>query len=71
MRKLIFISILILLIGCGTFQLTTLNHDPLYHIPDSNIQVEVLDTEFDLDIITLNSHRTKTIVGIFKIECLD
>jgi len=48
MRKLIFISILILLIGCGTFQLTTLNHDPLYHIPDSNIQVEVLDTEFDV-----------------------
>ena len=47
MRKLIFISILILLIGCGTFQLTTLNHDPLYHIPDSNIQVEVLDTEFE------------------------
>jgi hypothetical protein len=46
MRKLITLLVLgLLMTSCGTFQFTTLNHDPMY--PDQ-MKVDVIDNEFQL-----------------------
>jgi hypothetical protein len=45
MRNILTLLFVLLLSSCGTFQLTTLNHDPMY--PDE-LKVDVIDNEFQL-----------------------
>ena len=47
--KLICIIVLTLsLNSCATFHLSTLNHDPVYTVEGSDVQVDVIDNEFEL-----------------------
>jgi len=48
MRKLILFIGLLLLTGCASFQLSTLNHDPIYSIEGSDTEVKVIKNEFEL-----------------------
>ena len=47
MRKLLFI-ILLSLSSCASFQISTLNHDPIYSIEGSDAEITVIDNEFEL-----------------------
>ena len=47
--KLICIIVLALsLNSCATFHLSTLNHDPVYTIEGSDVEIDVIDNEFEL-----------------------
>ena len=47
--KLICIIVLTFsLNSCATFHLSTLNHDPVYTVEGSDVQVDVIDNEFEL-----------------------
>ena len=47
--KLICIIVLALSFNsCATFHLSTLNHDPVYTVEGSDVQVDVIDNEFEL-----------------------
>ena len=49
MRHLIYILWVLLLTSCGTtYQISTLNYDPIYGPDDTEIEVDVIDNEFEL-----------------------
>ena len=49
MRHLIYILWVLLLTSCGTtYQLSTINHDPIYASDGTEIQFDVVDNEFQL-----------------------
>ncbi len=49
MRHLIYILWVLLLTSCGTtYQLSTINHDPIYAPDGTQIQFDVVDNEFEL-----------------------
>ena len=49
MRHLIYILWVLLLTSCGTtYQLSTINHDPIYTSDGTEIQFDVVDNEFQL-----------------------
>ena len=49
MRHLIYILWVLLLTSCGTtYQLSTINHDPIYASDGTEIQYDVVDNEFQL-----------------------
>ena len=48
MRKLLLVVSVLLLTGCASFQLSTLNHDPVYSIEGSDTEVKVIKNEFEL-----------------------
>jgi len=47
MKKLLFI-ILLSLSSCASFQISTLNHDPIYVIERSDAEINVINNEFEL-----------------------
>ena len=49
MKKVtVLLVLLVLLTGCASFQLSTLNHDPVYSIEGSDTEVKVIKNEFEL-----------------------
>ena len=49
MRNLLILIFASLLTSCGsTYKLSTLNHDPNYYIEGTDVQVDVIDNDFDL-----------------------
>ena len=48
MNKSLFLLLVLLLTGCASFQVSTLNHDPIYAIEGSDAEVTVIDNEFEL-----------------------
>jgi hypothetical protein len=46
MRNLLILIFASLLTSCGsTYKLSTLNHDPNYHIEGTDVQVDVIDND--------------------------
>ena len=45
MKKLLLV---LLLTGCASFQVSTLNHDPIYSIEGSDAEITVINNEFEL-----------------------
>ena len=48
MNKSLFLLLVLLLTGCATFQVSTLNHDPIYSIEGSDAEINVINNEFEL-----------------------
>ena len=48
MNKSLFLLLVLLLTGCATFQVSTLNHDPIYTIEGSDVEINVINNEFEL-----------------------
>ena len=49
MRHLIYILWVLLLTSCGTtYQLSTLNYDPIYGSDGTEIKIDTIDSEWDL-----------------------
>ena len=48
MKKLLFLLLTLTLTGCATFQVSTLNHDPIYSIEGSDAEIVVINNEFEL-----------------------
>jgi hypothetical protein len=48
MKVFKLLLILTLLTGCASFQVSTLNHDPIYTIEGSDAEITVIDNEFEL-----------------------
>jgi len=48
MNKSLFLLLVLLLTGCASFQISTLNHDPIYSIEGSDAEITVIDNEFEL-----------------------
>jgi len=48
MKKSIFLLLVLLSTGCATFQVSTLNHDPIYAIEGSDAEINVINNEFEL-----------------------
>ena len=48
MNKSLFLLLVLLLTGCATFQVSTLNHDPIYSIEGSDAEITVINNEFEL-----------------------
>ena len=48
MNKSLFLLLVLLLTGCASFQVSTLNHDPIYAIEGSDAEITVIDNEFEL-----------------------
>ena len=48
MKKSLFLLLILLLTGCATFQVSTLNHDPIYVIEGSDSEIDVINNEFEL-----------------------
>jgi hypothetical protein len=48
MKKSLFLVLVTLLTGCASFQVSTLNHDPIYVVEGSDAEVTVIDNEFEL-----------------------
>ena len=42
------ILLILLFTGCASFQVSTLNHDPIYSIEGSDVEIVVIDNEFEL-----------------------
>ena len=42
MKKSLFLLLILLLTGCATFQVSTLNHDPIYVIEGSDSEIDVI-----------------------------
>ena len=53
MRKLLFI-ILLSLSSCASFQISTLNHDPIYTLEGSDVNIRVINNEFELNHLLRN-----------------
>ena len=53
MRKLLFI-ILLSLSSCASFQISTLNHDPIYTLEGSDVNIKVINNEFELNHLLRN-----------------
>ena len=48
MNKSLFLLLVLLLTGCASFQVSTLNHDPIYSIEGSDAEITVINNEFEL-----------------------
>ena len=48
MNKSLFLLLVLLLTGCASFQVSTLNHDPIYAIEGSDTEINVINNEFEL-----------------------
>ena len=48
MNKSLLLLLILLLTGCASFQVSTLNHDPIYSIEGSDAEITVIDNEFEL-----------------------
>ena len=49
MRNILTLLLVLLLSSCGTtYQLSTLNHDPIYSIEGSDAEITVINNEFEL-----------------------
>jgi len=48
MNKSLLLLLILLLTGCASFQVSTLNHDPIYVIEGSDAEITVIDNEFEL-----------------------
>jgi hypothetical protein len=49
MKKiLLFLLLALLLTGCASFQVSTLNHDPIYSIEGSDAEITIINNEFEL-----------------------
>ena len=48
MNKSLLLLLILLLTGCASFQVSTLNHDPIYAIEGSDAEITVIDNEFEL-----------------------
>ena len=46
--KNLLILLVLLLSGCASFQVSTINHDPIYSIEGSDVEVVVINNEFEL-----------------------
>lgn len=46
--KKILLLLLLTLTGCASFQVSTLNHDPIYSIEGSDAEITVINNEFEL-----------------------
>ena len=57
MNKSLFLLLVLLLSGCATFQVSTLNHDPIYSIEGSDVEILVVNNEFELDRLLRTDFR--------------
>ena len=48
MKKSLFFLLILVLTGCASFQVSTLNHDPIYSIEGSDTEITVINNEFEL-----------------------
>jgi len=48
MNKSLFLLLVLLLTGCASFQVSILNHDPIYVIKGSDTEINVIGNEFEL-----------------------
>ena len=48
MNRSLFLLLVLLLTGCASFQVSTLNHDPIYSIEGSDAEITVISNEFEL-----------------------
>ena len=48
MKNLIQLVLALLLTGCASFQVSTLNHDPIYSIEGSDAEITIINNEFEL-----------------------
>ena len=55
MKKLLFL--VLLLSSCATFQFSTLNHDPIYSIEGSDVEVKVIKNDFELARLLRNDFQ--------------
>ena len=55
----ILLLALLLLSGCASFQVSTINHDPIYSIEGSDVEVVVINNEFELDRLLRTDFRFK------------
>tara|TARA_R110000751_G_scaffold248264_1_gene348044 strand:+ start:561 stop:1376 length:816 start_codon:yes stop_codon:yes gene_type:complete len=51
------ILLVLLLSGCASFQVSILNHDPIYSIEGSDVEIVVIDNEFELDRLLRTDFR--------------
>ncbi len=49
MKKLLLLLIVLLTTSCATFKVSTTNHDPIYSIDNSDVEIRVIDNEFELN----------------------
>ena len=52
MKKLLLLALL--LTGCASFQVSTLNHDPIYTLEGSDVNIKVINNEFELNHLLRN-----------------
>ena len=52
MRKLLLLTLL--LTGCASFQVSTLNPDPIYTLEGSDVNTKVINNEFELNHLLRN-----------------
>ena len=57
MNKSLLLLLILLLTGCASFQVSTLNHDPIYVIEGSDAEITVIDNEFELDRLLRTDFR--------------
>ena len=57
MNKSLFLLLALLLSGCASFQVSTLNHDPIYSIEGSDVEILVVNNEFELDRLLRTDFR--------------
>lgn len=48
MNKSLFLLLVLVLTGCASFQVSTLNHDPIYTIEGSDAEINIINNEFEL-----------------------
>ena len=48
MKNSLILLLLLLLSGCASFQVSTLNHDPIYSIEGSDAEITFINNEFEL-----------------------
>ena len=54
MNKSLFLLLVLVLTGCASFQVSTLNHDPIYAIEGSDAEITVINSEFELNRLLRN-----------------
>ena len=57
MNKSLFLLLVLLLSGCATFQVSTLNHDPIYSFEGSDAKITIINNEFELDRLLRTDFR--------------
>ena len=48
MNRSLFLLLVLLLTGCASFQVSTLNYDPIYSIEGSDVNINIVNNEFQL-----------------------